>query len=204
MESRAYEHPSIRTAGGDDAKDIGGILAEAFGQDPVMNWMFGDARSIRTTFIETAKGILSRGGFGHIAENSAATLWTPPGIEAKLPFWRDLRILFSAFAGGGAGAVHRANKAERVMAANHPDTAHFYLLAVGVRSDMQGKGYGGRIIHEGLKRADEAGAPAYLENSNPRNTALYERLGFRAMAPLGLPEGAPPLLGMIRDARCAL
>ena len=77
---------------------------------------------------------------------------------------------------------------------------HYYLFAVGVRKGAQGKGLGGRLIREGLARADAEGAPAYLENSNPKNTPLYERLGFRPTAPLPLPDGAPPLLGMLRPA----
>ena len=56
------------------------------------------------------------------------------------------------------------------------------------------------IIREGLALADKAGADAYLENSNPRNTPLYERLGFAAVNPLPLADGAPPLLAMLRPA----
>ena len=65
---------------------------------------------------------------------------------------------------------------------------------------MQGRGLGGHLIREGLTRVDTDGAPAYLENSNPKNTPLYERLGFKAIAPLPLPDGAPPLLAMLRPA----
>jgi len=204
MESRAHEQTPVREAREEDAHEVADILAEAFAKDPVMNWMLGSARPIKLTFLEVAKGILSRKGFGHIVENSAATLWTPAGVTAKLPFLSELRLLFSVFASGGLAAMRRTNNADRLMADSHPPTAHFYLLAVGVRANVQGKGLGGQVIREGLKMADEVGLPVYLENSNPRNTLLYERLGFRKLAPLGLPDGAPPLLGMMRDARCAL
>ena len=83
---------------------------------------------------------------------------------------------------------------------HHPKAPHYYLFAVGVTPEAQGKGLGGAILREGLKRADEAGAMAYLENSNPKNTLLYERLGFRVTAPLPLPKDAPPLLSMLRAA----
>ena len=83
------------------------------------------------------------------------------------------------------------------MQASHPPTPHYYLFAVGVREGMKGKGIGGQLIREGMKSAAKAGVAAYLENSNPLNTPLYERLGFQATAPLSLPVGAPPLLGMI-------
>jgi len=51
-----------------------------------------------------------------------------------------------------------------------------------------------------LKRVDEQGVPAYLENSNPRNTKLYERVGFVTRGSIA-PPGAPPLVAMWRDKR---
>jgi ribosomal protein S18 acetylase RimI-like enzyme len=53
-----------------------------------------------------------------------------------------------------------------------------YFLAVDPA--LQGMGLGSRILDATLKRIDEMGLPAYLENSNPRNTRLYERAGFVA------------------------
>jgi hypothetical protein len=50
-----------------------------------------------------------------------------------------------------------------------------------------------------LKRVDTAREAAYLENSNPKNTRLYERSGFKTRKSIS-PPGAPPLLAMWRDA----
>jgi GNAT superfamily N-acetyltransferase len=198
MEKSTYSLPDIRSAGMSDADEVADILAEAFSNDPVMTWMFGNAGPQRITFLELAKGVYLRHGFGHIAHDSATALWLPANSKAKLSLMRELRVFLSAFATGGFGAVKRGLVTEQVMQASHPEEEHFYLFAVGVREKMKGKGLGGRIIREGLQRADEVGAPAYLENSNPKNTPLYERLGFQAIAPLELPQGAPPLLGMMR------
>jgi hypothetical protein len=56
------------------------------------------------------------------------------------------------------------------------------------------------MLEATLKRADAAGMPAYLENSNPKNTKLYERAGFVTQKSIA-PPGAPPLLAMWREAR---
>jgi len=56
------------------------------------------------------------------------------------------------------------------------------------------------MLEATVKRADAMGVPAYLENSNPRNTKLYERAGFVARKNIA-PPGAPPLVGMWRDRR---
>lgn len=58
-----------------------------------------------------------------------------------------------------------------------------------------GKVLGTAILDATLKRIDEAGIPAYLENSNPRNTQPYERATFVARKNIS-PEGAPPLIAM--------
>ena len=88
------------------------------------------------------------------------------------------------------------------MEKNHPHEQHFYLAFIAVAPRLQGLGLGGAMLDATVKRADEMGVPAYLENSNPRNTKLYERAGFvvrKNIAPLG----APPLMAMWRDRRQA-
>jgi GNAT superfamily N-acetyltransferase len=86
------------------------------------------------------------------------------------------------------------------MEKNHPHHPHFYLSFVAVAPRLQGLGLGGAILEATVKRADEAGVPAYLENSNPKNTKLYQRAGFVAGKNIA-PAGAPPLIAMWRDKR---
>jgi ribosomal protein S18 acetylase RimI-like enzyme len=85
------------------------------------------------------------------------------------------------------------------MEKNHPHEPHFYLAFIAVAPRLQGLGLGGAMLEATVKRADEAGMPAYLENSNPKNTRLYERAGFVARRNIA-PKGAPPLIGMWRKA----
>jgi len=187
----------VRKGSIEDAMMAADILADAFSDDPVMNWTFGGNKAFRTTFLELARGIYLRRGFCHIIGDDAATLWLPPGEAVALPLMNELRIAFKAVSATGFGVVNRVKKVSGVMEKAHPHKPHLYLFAVGVRKRAQGSGLGGRLIREGLAQA--RGADAYLENSNPKNTPLYERLGFRAIAPLNLPQGAPPLLGMWRE-----
>ncbi len=195
---------AIRAAARGDAGLIADILAEAFAGDPVMNWTFGGSKAFRTVFHELARGVYLKDGFGHVAGDKsgdwAATLWLPKGVEIRLPMANEARIAASALFHHGLSSIRRALKTASILAEHHPQEPHYYLFAVGARKAAQGKGLGGRLIREGLARADSDGAPAYLENSNPKNTALYERLGFSTVAPLPLPAGAPPLLGMLRPA----
>ena len=200
MDEALHAQHEIRPAREQDVGLIADILAEAFAGDPVMNWTFaGGGRAFRTTFFELARGLYLKRGFGHIAGDAAATLWLPAGETTQTPLMTDIRIALAAVKAAGLSVIGRALNIQSVMARAHPGKPHYYLFAVGVREAMKGKGLGGRILREGLKRADAAGALAYLENSNPKNTPLYERLGFRATAHLPLPQTAPPLLGMLRE-----
>ncbi len=84
------------------------------------------------------------------------------------------------------------------MEKNHPQGKHFYLAFIAVAPRLQGLGLGGAMLEATVRRADAAGVPAYLENSNPKNTRLYERAGFVAGKNIA-PKGAPPLIGMWRE-----
>jgi ribosomal protein S18 acetylase RimI-like enzyme len=197
----AAPETDVRSARPEDARAIADILCDAFTGDPVMSWMLGRPAPPHALFYELARGIYLARGYGHVIEDKAATLWLPAGEKSTLPLLNEARLAFALIGQCGLAGLTRAKRCGEIVTAQHPYTPHYYLFAVGVRADHKGKGLGGRILREGLKRADEDGAPAYLENSNPRNTALYQRLGFAPGAYLPLPEGAPPLLAMRREAR---
>ena len=85
------------------------------------------------------------------------------------------------------------------MEKHHPQEGHFYLAFIATAPRLQGMGLGGALLNATLKRVDEQGTPAYLENSNPRNRALRtpQLIARRNIAP----AGAPPLIPMWRKAR---
>jgi GNAT superfamily N-acetyltransferase len=84
------------------------------------------------------------------------------------------------------------------MEARHLREPHYYVRIVGVRSALQGHGLGSALMQPTLQQADSAGLPAYIEASTERSAALYERLGFRHLDVLELPEGGPPVWRMRR------
>lgn len=194
----------IRAATRADAPAIAAILAEAFARDPVMSWTLGGEGRSQALFLALATRVYLKRGFGHIAEDAGATLWLPAGADVRLPLSDELGVLLSVLRSGGVGALARVRKTADAMQTRRPKEPHYYLFAVGARDGARGKGLGGRLIREGLARADAAEAAAYLENSNPRNTPLYERLGFMTSGDIPLPSEAPPLLAMLRSAGGAL
>jgi ribosomal protein S18 acetylase RimI-like enzyme len=134
-------------------------------------------------------------------DGAACAIWLPPGLSAwpagVIPQLRLLPLFVQLC---GFGRLMRGAAISSVMEKAHPHEKHFYLFFMAVDPPFQGMGLGSAILDATLKRIDETGMPAYLENSNPRNTSLYERAGFVAQKNIS-PEGAPPLIPMWRTAR---
>lgn len=191
----------ISVAGANDAARVADILSEAFWNDPIMNWMFGRQQPIGEMFQVLTKHAYLQHGFGDVVGDEAAALWLPARKRLRLSPWRQFELASRVFISGGAGALSRMKMTGDILRLNHPHEAHYYLFAVGVRERAQGNGLGGALVRAGLARADSDGAAAYLENSKSRNTPLYERLGFAPKGWLPLPEGAPPILAMLRPAQ---
>ena len=106
--------------------------------------------------------------------------------------------------GIGLGPFAKFMVANEVMGKLHKKYVpepHWYLLIVGVDPDLQGRGLGSALVKEGLVRADEANCPCYLETSEERNLAFYERCGFAVVGTAPLGKGGPPGWAMRRRPR---
>ena len=129
---------------------------------------------------------------------TSAAIWFPPGMQAwPVELVAKLKLLPLFLTLCGFGRMRRGGTLSDAMERAHPQEPHFYLYFLAVDPALQGMGLGSRILDATLKRIDEMGLSAYLENSNPRNTRSYERAGFLARKNIA-PEGAPPLIPMWR------
>jgi len=59
-----------------------------------------------------------------------------------------------------------------------PDEVHWHLSTIAVRPDVQGKGFGSRLMRAYCAAADESGELGYLETDRPENIPFYEKAGF--------------------------
>lgn len=193
--------PHVRKATPADAELLADTLAEAFADDPLLSWLFPDARRVtlqRRYFLTVARAHNLRHDESYLADGGAA-MWLPPGVKADaLPALTWAGLLWRLWWAFGFAGMRRARAASEVLAANHPAEPHFYLHAIGVRKSRQGQGIGSALIRHVTPRCDAERKVAYLENSNPKNTPLYERHGFRIVGEWTAP-GGPPLLFMRRE-----
>lgn len=191
----------IRAGTAQDWRQIGGITAEAFAEDPVNLWIFGKREAMPPVFGALARGVYLRRGICHVAGDAGATMWRHSSASGEMGLLATLGVVMSVMGKGTSGAVKRALGASAVMEREHPKAPHLYLFAIGTRKVFRGKGLGKQLMTPMTDAADRAGLPCYLENSNPANTGFYRSRGFERVKLFEPGPGAPPMEAMWREPR---
>ena len=184
-----------------DWRQVGGIIAEAFSEDPVNLWIFGNPAPMPTVFSALAKGVYLPRGFCQLSGDAGATMWSHSSANRELSLVPTLALVASVIGKGSKGAVKRALGASDLMQKEQPKAPHLYLFAIGTRKAARGKGLGKALMAPVLAAADRDRLPCYLENSNPANTGFYRSHGFERMKLFEAGPGGPPLEAMWREPR---
>jgi GNAT superfamily N-acetyltransferase len=187
----------MRVAVEADREAFAEALARAFESDPVWGWGFEAAEqerklaALRAVFGFCAEAALGYGWVRVTDGVEAVALWIPPGEPemsaadaARMP-----ALIEEVCDPASAPRIHA------LMAAfdrTHPtEPPHYYLSLLGTHPDHAGQGLGMGLLAANLEEIDAAGAPAYLESSNPANVPRYERHGFRPISEIELLPGIP-------------
>jgi GNAT superfamily N-acetyltransferase len=198
----------VRPAAAADHARLAHSLANAFSQDPLLNWMAGTGpkkpfeprgRIIFDAFLRLE---MARSDHLIFADENGigVALWKAPN-RWKMPTGDLVRALPAMLRAFGTKAI-RAFGASNAIEKVHPTEEHYYLEALGTRQDMQSKGVGTAVICHMLDRCDAEGMPAYLESSNPRNVPFYGKHGFEVTGEaIKVGKGAPPVTAMWRNPR---
>ncbi|MFI7339593.1 GNAT family N-acetyltransferase [Streptomyces sp. NPDC050085] len=208
---------AMRRAGRGERDLVVALLDEAFREDPVSSWVFpGEEhrRARHAGLMGAFTDITFDEGYIDLAEDGAAVaLWMDmpgdPHVEGDphtegAPHTEDEQDEQGDDAAQLRAAVdpdnERVEQIARLTAAAHPvGRAHVYLWMIGVRPGRQGEGLGTALMAPVLERCDREGLPAYLEASNARSRALYERLGFVFTGTAVELPGGPTMWPMWRE-----
>ena len=197
---------TVRPARRSDVPALARVLGRAFQDDPVMMWMQPD-NTRRAAALAGFFGALTRyhylAGTGvevALSESGvgAAALWDPPGKGDPSP--REQIAMLPAVIRAFRGRLGEGRALTEQMKAVHPEEPHWYLGILGSDPDSRGGGFGHALMTSRLDRCDAAGAPAYLESSNPANIGYYNRFGFDVTGEIVIPDG-PSLWPMWRQPR---
>ena len=175
------------------------ILARAFHDDPVMNWMSTNPDFIRTFFSITLPVFLSEGLTYIDTRGRGAAAWLGPNHKLRWPvtpanLWRMARVC-------GPMGFYRFGRGGLATARFHPSEPHYYLFLLGALPEYQGQGVGSALISHVLRQCDDEILPAYLENSKRENLAFYQGHGFEVVDEIRFAAGAPPVWLMWREPR---
>jgi len=184
-----------------DWEKLGTIIGKAFAEDPMTSWISPDPRNPIRMFRQLARHIYVPGGQSFIAGDLGAAMWLQAPAAMGLPFLPALSLGVAMIKASGLGTIFRALTVENAMLRRHPEKPHMYLFAVGVLPQARGRGLGRKLLMAMLDECDRQAMPAYLENSNPRNTSLYMGVGFKAGEPFRPARTSPELLPMWREPR---
>ena len=184
------------------------VLTDAFMDDPMYQVIFPDPEDRAKGLNAVWNGILKYSQkYGEVyttPEVAGAACWLSPG-NTEVTFVGQIRTGLALYR-----ALMKFSAEERTDFMHAMDFVdvehkrlvqgpHWYLWALGVSPDHQGKGIGGRLLEPVMARAEEKGIPCYLEVVTETNVAFYEECGFKVIW-----DGDTPIQGvhvwmMLRD-----
>ncbi len=185
-------------------------LTRAFDEDPMWSTILPDRTEYERAMPILWKGVIAYcHTYGHVhtaADVVGVACWALPG-KARPTLWRALRtgFLFPRLVMVLSAASRKRFLAvvgwiDRLHGHLMPEP-HWYLWALGVAPEMQGRGIGGRLLEPVLARADEGGMPCYLETQTERNVAFYRKRGFELVREERMPDVDLPIWFMVRRPR---
>jgi GNAT superfamily N-acetyltransferase len=176
-------------------------LAKAFVDEPMSTWPFDGvtdpARAIEESFRRWDADNIELGIVFEIAAGAGAAVWVPPELADR---WTELERLarpdiYVLTADNGV----RFERMWEWVEAHEPTEPAWHLDRVGVDPASRGQGLGTALIELGLRRAAEAGVPAFLETATEGNVSMYASLGFQVYDEGNAPDGGPQIWFMRYD-----
>ena len=173
-----------------------GTLMLAFAADPQIRFLFPDPLQYQAhafDFFKAFGGNAFKFNSAHqINGFSGTALWLPPDTHPDEQYLLDV-----IQKGVESSTLPTVMAVLEQMEEYQPDEPHWHLPLIGIDPPKQGNGYGSALLQYALDLIDRQEEIAYLENSNPLNTPLYERHGFEVLGTIQV-DDAPPMYPMIR------
>jgi GNAT superfamily N-acetyltransferase len=148
-------------------------------------------RLVALRYHRAALGVMHRwggpiyGAFGETGELAGVAATFGAGRYPP-PAWTFLRYV-PGFLLAGPAPVVRGLRTSAVQDRGHPEDDHVFLWFLAVAPGHQRKGLGRALL---ARVFDDAGAPVYLDTSNPANVPYYASFGFEEIGKAPLPRGA--------------
>jgi ribosomal protein S18 acetylase RimI-like enzyme len=176
-----------------DIRETGVVLADAFQHDPFWKKLLGETNiDQKQVFFEGSVRYCLK--YGEVYASSpyleGIAAWVS-GDFADMTFLRAIR------SGSFKTVTKMPRLALRMKSIFEPLEAdrraqmkgriYNYLIIIGVAAQLQGRGFGGRLLNALCKESDQMAMPLYLETTTEKNMRMFERAGFRVLHKITLP-----------------
>ena len=186
------------------------VLAGAFQRDPLWNKIYVGDPDIRKRFHALFEGgvryCLKYGEVYAPSENLEGVIGLVPGKYADMNAWRAIR---SGTIGVGMrmglntamkmGTIFKSVVGDRCE--HMAGCAFLYVLVFGVATELQGKGFGRKLMDAAIEKSEREGLHLYLETETEENVKMYEHFGFRLLKRVNLPIVGLPMWEMVREPK---
>jgi len=132
-------------------------------------------------------------------------IWMHSDKREKRPFWRILTsgAIWQAIR-IGIRPLRKMQAYDQYIKRKQKELVphkHWYLLALAVDPQHQGKGYASKLLNEMLSYIDEEGLPCYVETEGEKNVAMYQHFGFEVVDEFVVPNTNDKLVAMLRQPK---
>ena len=186
------------------------VLADAFQRDPVWNKIYKGESDIEKRFRALFEGgvryCLKYGEVYAPSEDLEGVIGLVPGEYADTTWWRAIRS--GTMSVGMRMGLNTAKKVRTVFKPITEDRhehmaghTFLYVLVFGVATEMQGKGFGRKLIGAAIEKSEREGLLLYLETSEEENIKMYEHFGVRLLKTVTIPIVDLPMWEMVREPK---
>ncbi|MFC1957417.1 GNAT family N-acetyltransferase [Chloroflexota bacterium] len=184
-------------------------LIRAFWNHPPLQYYFPDeAERERIAPYFFSVSVFNGIRYGEVQGTSqdleGIAIWLPSDNYPITP-WRLLRSvpLTDILGFGRYGGSRMRGLGQHIDAVHNRlvPSRHWFLQAIGVDPQFQGRGYASKLLRPMLSRIDEEGLPCYLETLEEQNVRLYDHFGFKVIEESNVPNTNLTNWAMLRDAR---
>jgi ribosomal protein S18 acetylase RimI-like enzyme len=191
-----------------DIVRAGKVLADAFQRDPIWNKICEGESDIEKRFLAIFEVSVRFGlTYGEVyasSEDLEGIIAWVPGKYADMKAWHMIR------SGAIVAAMRIGLNVTKKMGSAYKPVIDYrreymaghtfrYLLVFGVSTELQGKGFGGKLIDAVTEKSGRDGLQLYVGAGSEENLKMYEHFGFRVLKEFTLPVVDLPEWEMVRE-----
>ena len=184
------------------------VLADAFQHDPVWNKIYEGDPHIEKRFQAFFEGgvryCLKYGEVYAPSKDLEGVMGLVPGKYADMNWCRAIRsgTMGVGMRMGLNAAMKMGTIFKPVTRDRHGNMAghtFLYVLVIGVATELQGKGFGRKLIDAAIEKSERDGSHLYLETETEENVTMYKHFGFKLLKRITLPILDLTMWEMVRE-----